>query len=218
MKHQGSQAQALQIGLKDPWPGLDYHLGSHYHVRFTALPSDQQYRPPLMTVRPSIVGMLPGVIDGSGNGNQPEIDQYGQYKVQFLFDKTDKHAAKGSSWIRMATPYAGSKNGMNFPLLKGTEVLIGFSYGDPDQPVILGAVQNSENPSVVTSRNNSLNGIKTVSGNGINLSDVQGASGVMINTGNGASFIYMGDGNSKGVAPQQDSELITGIADLVNKQ
>ena len=60
-------------------------------------------------------------------------------------------AAKHSSWLRMAQPYAGENHGMHFPLHKGTEVLLTFIDGDPDRPIVQGAVPNAETSSPVTS-------------------------------------------------------------------
>ena len=51
---------------------------------------------------------------------------------------------KGSGWVRLSTPLAGSDNGIHFPLHKETEVLISFLGGDQHQPVIVGALHNSE--------------------------------------------------------------------------
>lgn len=66
---------------------------------------------------------------------------------------------RNSGWVRMATPYAGAsgaKNGefgMYFPLNEGAEVLVSFLNGDPDRPVIIGAVPNSDNLSMVQGDN-----------------------------------------------------------------
>jgi|GEM_PF-6025170 len=69
--------------------------------------------------------------------------------------------ALNSGWLRMATPYSGTSRkaeskdnatsetfGMYFPLNEGAEVLISFLNGDPDRPVIIGSVPNSDNVSL----------------------------------------------------------------------
>jgi hypothetical protein len=61
----------------------------------------------------------------------------------------------------MAQPYAGENQGMHFPLHKGTEVLLTFIEGDPDRPIIAGAVPNPETPSPISSSNSSKSMIKT---------------------------------------------------------
>ena len=166
--------------------------GSYYRAKFEAISSSLQYRPELRTPKPVIAGTLPAIVDGSGFGDQPEINEYGQYKVILMYDSSSKGASKASSWVRMATPYAGSKNGMNFPLLKGTEVIIGFMGGDPDQPAILGAITNSENPNVVTSNNSHLNGFKTTSGNQMIISDDPLQSYIQLSSPKSGCTITMG--------------------------
>lgn len=67
------------------------------------------------------------------------------------------NVARNSGWVRLATPYAGSSGandgafGMYFPLNEGAEVLVSFLNGDPDRPVMIGAVPNADNRSLVYS-------------------------------------------------------------------
>ena len=66
--------------------------------------------------------------------------------------------------MRKAEPYIGKNDsGMEFPLLKDTEVVLSFVNGDPDRPIIIGAVPNANTPSVVTKSNQTRNRIKTTS-------------------------------------------------------
>jgi len=69
---------------------------------------------------------------------------------------------------------------MHFPLHKGTEVLIGFKGGDPDQPVIVGAVPNVSTPSPVTENNVSQNIIQTHGGNTIKMEDTPGKAHIKL--------------------------------------
>ena len=71
----------------------------------------------------------------------------------------------------MATPYAGRGHGMHMPLLAGTEVLVAFRDGLPDEPVITAAVPDSENPSLVNHQNPYQHHIRSAAGNHIQLSD-----------------------------------------------
>jgi uncharacterized protein involved in type VI secretion and phage assembly len=109
-----------------------------------------------------------------------------------LYDLSDKRASKGSAWIRMASPYAGDGHGMHFPLLKGTEVVVGFNGGDPDQPIILGAVTNSENKNVVVDSNAQQNGMKSVAGNIISMNDSIGNTNIVLHSPQGNSYMILG--------------------------
>jgi hypothetical protein len=60
-------------------------------------------------------------------------------------------------------------------LHKGAEVLLSFIDGDPDQPVIVNAVPNSENPSVVNNKNPTKDVIKSAGGNFLELEDKKGS-------------------------------------------
>ncbi len=81
------------------------------------------------------------------------MDDQGRYKVILPFDTSGRKDGKASTFLRMMQPYIGSDHGMHFPLHKGTEVLLTFIEGDPDRPVIAGAVPNPESPSQVTDQN-----------------------------------------------------------------
>jgi type VI secretion system secreted protein VgrG len=172
IRHEGSQAGALLAGLKTPFDEREGHTS--YRNSFLALPAGAQFRPARTTPKPRVAGTMNATVDAEGSGEYAELDAYGQYKVQIPFDRTDKGAAKGSAPVRMASPYAGSDHGMHFPLHKGAEVLLSFTAGDPDQPVIVGAVPNSQNPNVVDQRNPQDNLITTKGGNQMLMADTKG--------------------------------------------
>lgn len=166
--------------------------GTYYRCRFKGVDHQLQFRAARKTPWPFIAGTLSGVVDDESDGKYAQLNQYGQYKVQFLFDLTSKNPNRGSSWIRMLSPYSGQGHGMTFPLLKGTEVVIGFTGGDPDQPIILGAVPNSENPNVLHADNSHLGGFQTDSGNYIVTNDTRGQEGVHIWSPGANTHFYIG--------------------------
>lgn len=194
--HEGSQAGALLAGLKTPWGGLEGEIA--YRNSFTALPVQDaagqplQYRPPRRTPKPRVHGTMNATIDAEGSGEYAELDAFGQYKVQVPFDRTEKGAAKGSASMRMATPYAGSDHGMHFPLHKNAEVLLSFADGDPDRPVIVGAVPNSINPSVVGDANAHFNRIRSKSGHEMLMDDTRGSETFMLQTPGGGTQFLLG--------------------------
>ena len=141
-----------------------------YRNSFEMIEHNVQFRPARVTPVPRMDGLLNGRIDGAGDGNKAEIDQDGRYRVRMRFDLAGSPDGKGSQWTRLASPFGGDGDGMHFPLFKNTDVVIGCVNGDPDRPVILGAVPNAVNKSVVTSDNSSQNRLVTRSGMGFEMS------------------------------------------------
>lgn len=146
-----------------------------YENTFRAVAADHTFRPPRVTPRPRIHGVVSGlVVDQTGHltGELAKVDEHGRYTVRFLFDTTlTADEEKASRPVRMAQPHAGPGYGMHFPLKPGIEVLLVFIDGDPDRPIIVGSVPNHITPSPVTSANASLHRIKTASGILIELDD-----------------------------------------------
>ena len=63
---------------------------------------------------------------------------------------------------------------MHLPLHNGAEVLIAHVGGDPDRPVIVGAVPNSSTKSPVVADNLTQSVIRTASGIHVEMEDQQG--------------------------------------------
>lgn len=121
--------------------------------RFVLLPIGVPYRPPRVTPTPRIQGLMHARIDGEQEGTPAPIDDQGRYRVLLPFDGVGKVGGRATRWIRRAQVYAGPAYGMHFPLHIGTEVLLAHLGGDPDRPVIVGAVPNPATVSPVTSAN-----------------------------------------------------------------
>ncbi len=153
-----------------------------YHNTFQSIPADRVYRPLQRTKWPSIAGVLNGVIDASGNGQYAEIDDMGRYKVKLPLDLSDKKDGKASRYMRMMQPYAGGGMGMHFPLHKGTEVLLGFIDGDPDRPVILGAIPNPDTASPVAGGNQTQCKLQTGGGNVLQFEDNDGSQQIIMHS------------------------------------
>jgi len=134
VRHKGSQVGVVLAGQTTAY--ADGETSTVYLSQFSAIRASQQFRASQRTPKPTISSLLNGIVDSEGSGQTAELNEYGQYKVQLLYDLSEKPASKGSAWIRLSSPYGGSGHGMHFPLLKGTEVLIALLGGDPDQPVI----------------------------------------------------------------------------------
>ncbi|MBE7490528.1 MAG: type VI secretion system tip protein VgrG [Planctomycetes bacterium] len=172
--HHATQALALGTGGA---------AGASYHNTFVAIPKAREFRPERKAKWPEIKGVMHGTVDGGSNSTPyAQVDDKGRYKVQIGFDRSGTGNGTASKYVRKQEPYAGPNQGMHFPLLKGSEVMITHIDGNPDRPVITGAVFNGDNAAVVSSANQTQNRIATPGGTQILMDDTQGATQVQINT------------------------------------
>jgi type VI secretion system VgrG family protein len=167
VNHEG---QSLDIQASAGGSGIQAQLGGQTAARpqytnsFTAINSDIQFRPPRSTPRPRFYGTISAFVysaDGSA-GEYAYVNEYGQYRVTLPFRRfSDAETDRATWWIRMAQPYHGVRTvdsvavpeGMFYPLMHGTEVLLTFINGDPDRPIISAALPNESAPSLVTTTN-----------------------------------------------------------------
>ncbi|MCX5830186.1 MAG: type VI secretion system tip protein TssI/VgrG [Deltaproteobacteria bacterium] len=191
---------------KQPLTGIEEEF--EYNNTFTMIPAAVQYRPQRLTPKPKIHATMNAVIDGTLSTETPDIDAtFGRYKVRLPFALEKEGDDFSKKWgkstdkyhVRMASPYAGTDNkthGMNFPLHKGVEVVLSFRDGDPDLPVISGAVFNSQNFNVVTDNNPKQHVIKTPGGNQFVMDDTPGKEFMYLFSpfGSKGNWIYLGQG------------------------
>ena len=194
-----------------------------YRASFVALPryldpddatsALLQYRPPRITPVPQVDRLVNGFIDvavPAAPKRYAQPDGEGRYKVRFLFARQRYDGNMNSAFVRMATPYAGgspttevANAGMHFPLREGTEVLLAFLNGDPDRPVIVAALPNTEAPSLVGAENAAQHVIGTPAGNSLVLADAQpggeGAPAIRLYSPTEESSLNLGQSDAEGV-------------------
>ncbi len=113
-----------------------------YANSFQAIPSATVFRPPVVTPAPSILGTQSAVVTGKA-GEEIWTDEYGRVKVQFHWDQKGRMDEKTTCWIRVAQAWAGKQWGAIFLPRIGQEVLVSFLEGNPDRPVVVGALYNA---------------------------------------------------------------------------
>ena len=105
------------------------------------------------------------MVIGSGD---IDCDKFGRIKVMFHWDS---HNA-GSMLCRVAQLWAGNKWGAIYTPRVGMEVVVEFLEGDPDRPLVTGAVYNDKNmPPFDLPQKKTISGVKsysTVGGGGYN--------------------------------------------------
>ncbi|HZS44233.1 MAG TPA: type VI secretion system tip protein TssI/VgrG [Blastocatellia bacterium] len=114
-----------------------------YSNSFEAVASTTTYRPSRKTPRPIIPGSQTAIVVGK-SGEEIWTDKYGRIKVQFHWDQEGKNDENSSCWIRVDQGWAGKQWGGIFLPRIGQEVIVSFLEGDPDRPLVTGAVYNAE--------------------------------------------------------------------------
>ena len=195
-EHSGNQTAYLTAGLKNVLAGIEAE--PRYANSFTAIPAGVQFRPVRQSPKPRIAGSMNAHIDAAGSGQYAELDDQGRYKVVLPFDLSGRSQGKASAFVRKAQPYAGANHGLHFPLHKGTEVLLSFLDGDPDRPIITGAVPNPDHPSPVTAENQTRNILATAGGNQIYMEDEEGNQRILMQSPSSDTWVRMGEPNDPG--------------------
>ena len=113
-----------------------------YSNSFEAIPATVPFRPARATRKPAVGGTQTAVVVGKA-GEKMWVDEHGRVKVQFHWDRKGARDEKSSCWVRVAQPWAGQGWGNVFLPRIGQEVVVTFLEGDPDRPLITGAVYNA---------------------------------------------------------------------------
>ncbi len=101
--------------------------------------------PPPRPKRKSVQVTLTATVVGP-DGEEIWVDEKGQIKVQFHWDREGTYDEKSSCWIRTMQPWGGARWGHQFIPRVGMEVVVTFEGGDPDKPLVLGSVNNGTHP------------------------------------------------------------------------
>ena len=111
-----------------------------YQNQFVCLPRDVTYRAPKM-VAPVVDGPQTAVVVGPA-GEEIYTDEFGRIKVQFHWDRYGQSDENSSCWLRVSQSMAAPNWGAVYLPRIGHEVVVTFLEGDPDRPIVTGAVYN----------------------------------------------------------------------------
>jgi type VI secretion system VgrG family protein len=187
--------------------GLERGTERPYENELRAIPASTPFRPARTTPKPKVPGAITGIVEAAQEGKYAETDDDGRYHVRFLFDTGSAAHGSASRPVRMAQPHAGPGYGFHFPLRDGVEVMLTCIEGDPDRPIITGAVPNPVTPSPVGAKNGMRNVLRTGGGTEINIDDKEGSERIKITTPFGGSMLQLGAPN----APVAGAFLKTGL-------
>ncbi len=110
---------------------------------FTAIPAASVFRPARITQKPRIQGPQTAIVVGKA-GEEILTDEFGRIKVQFHWDRYSPANENSPCWVRVSQLWAGKNWGAVFLPRIGQEVIVEFLDGNPDRPIVTGAVYNGE--------------------------------------------------------------------------
>lgn len=167
-----------------------------YRNEFSAIPCTETFRPERLTPKPR-VWTLNATVDGPSE-DTPQIDAEGRYKVKVPFDLSDLGDGKASRYVRMLTPHAGPGEGSHMPLRKNTEVVLTHMNGDPDRPLIEGAVPNPVTRNPVNSSNHTQFVLQSYSNNKLVFENRKGEERICLESPKWSSFVCIGNKEESG--------------------
>ena len=118
--------------------------GPVFEARIEARRAEEPLRPGPPGARPS-PALDTAVVVGP-SGAETFTDSMGRVKVQFRWDLDRPADERSSAWLRVAQPWSGAGFGAAFLPRVGMEVLVSYVGSDVNRPVVVGCVQNSDNP------------------------------------------------------------------------
>lgn len=136
---------------------------TYYKNNFSCVPFNTPIRPKKIHKKSIVPGPQSAVVVGPA-GEDIFIDEHGRVKIQFIWDREGVHDENSSCFVRVVQSWAGNQWGTSFIPRIGQEVIVNHLDGDPDRPLIIGAVYNGDNKPVYSSKTQS--GIKTRSTKG----------------------------------------------------
>ena len=140
----------------------------HYQCEFEGVPSILKFCPAPEINMPVASSMLARVLDNA--------DPYGQGRIRVEFMTVND--SRNDTWLRVMTPSAGSsekteKNrGFVFIPEVGDQVMVGFEYGDPNRPYVMGSMFHGKNTEG-GGENNFKKSITTRSGSTLTFEDLE---------------------------------------------
>ncbi len=118
-------------------------LPTTYDNHFVCMPRDVEFKAPRLPA-PVVDGPQTAVVVGP-SGEEIYTDSMGRIKVQFHWDRYGASNEQSSCWVRVSQSMAATSWGAVYLPRIGHEVVVTFLEGDPDRPLVTGAVYNGLN-------------------------------------------------------------------------
>lgn len=120
---------------------------SDYANRLSCIRRTIPWRPgrSFNSIDTKILAPQTATVVGPAGADSIHVDAYGRVRVQFHWDRVGEYDDRSSAYIRMLGLWAGGQLGATAIPRVGSEVCIMFFDGNPDRPVIMGALANEHN-------------------------------------------------------------------------
>ncbi|UYZ83128.1 type VI secretion system tip protein VgrG [Entomomonas sp. E2T0] len=129
-------SESLQFPLED--------FSQGYRNVMVLSPRDVPYRPAKLYPKPKVLGTQTAIVTGAA-GEEIYCDEYGRVKIQCHWDREGNYDENSSHWVRVASNWAHKGYGSVIIPRVGMEVLVEYEEGDPDFPIVVGALHNGVN-------------------------------------------------------------------------
>lgn len=139
-------------------------MSESYENKFILIPASHPFTPIIKTQKPRMSGSFKATVTGP-DGQNIFVNDKGEIKIQFPWDRENKYNEYSSCWIPVA-----QQSGSQFYPRVGDEVSVRFLYGDPNRPIVMGSIPNKKRP-LLYSPTDKINAIKTHSGHEIKFDD-----------------------------------------------
>jgi len=136
--------QVTHYAVQSPSLSTGDAVEQPYQNSFNCIPMNSDstpFRPLRKTPKSKVSGSQTAVVVGPA-GEEIFTDKYGRIKVQFHWDRDGTYDVGSSCWMRVAQPWAGGNWGTVCIPRIGQEVVVEFLEGDPDRPLVVGALYN----------------------------------------------------------------------------
>jgi type VI secretion system secreted protein VgrG len=130
--------------LQEVAAGAAQALTAAYRNAFLAIGAKRPYRPRRRWSKPVVNGVETATVVGPSS-EEIHTEAHGRVKVQFHWDREGRGDEAASCWVRLAQAWAGAGMGASYLPRVGQEVVVRFLEGDPDRPLVTGAVYNGSN-------------------------------------------------------------------------
>jgi type VI secretion system secreted protein VgrG len=152
MRHAAEDASRLGAGSG----GLETYSGL-----LTLVKASRDWMPQPQHERPVMAGLYSATVTGP-QGEKIHVDEFGRIKIRFRWDRLGPDDDASSIWVRAMQAAGGAWGGTWFLPRVGDEVLVAFLDGDPDRPIVTGAVYGKDaKPPFEPGTNKAQSGIRT---------------------------------------------------------